>query len=457
MAGRAATEVTSEGAAKVWDPLMPFAGSAFNNAHAVCYAMLAYQTAYLKAHYPVQFMAALLAVYRSKEDRVTAFIEECRRRKIKVLPPDVNKSLMDFNIEAEDPGRRTGQESRIRFGLAAIKGVGEACVEEIIRERQSGGPFTHLFEFMDRAKPCGVNRTALEALVKAGAFDGIEPNRRKLLDMLDAAVAFADNANRSRAAGQDSLFGGESADQSMPSYPVLPEAEPLSRTEALTYEKEVMGIYVSDHPLRGMERLINQASSHTCASVAEQEEGVSVRLAGVISGLRTIITKNTGQKMASLSLEDFSGQATVIVFASTYSKLQDYLVRDSVVKVRGVVMHRERPGNGGEKSIEVRLEEIEPLEPVLDLRTGSASPGIVNIKIHRATANQLKEVKNVLGKYPGEYDVLIQVMPEETHLPIFAPMSVCPSPELMEQLGKVLAHAEIEIAGEVSGSRAFVG
>lgn len=470
-------DVAKETAEKVWELLLPFAGYAFNKAHAVCYAMLAYQTAYLKAHYPVEFMAASLAVYRSKEDRVTAFIEDCRRQGINVLPPDVNASLVDFSIETDEAraiapssnGKKAGghhasrngasklptqkltssiasRQSKIRFGLAAIKGIGEGCVEAIIKDREKNGPFRHLFEFMDRTKACGVNRAGLEALVKAGAFDSVDRNRRKLLDMVDAAVAFADSSNRMRAAGQAALFSGDSAEHNMPSYPVLPEAEPFTRAELLALEKEVMGIYVSDHPLRGMEKLLSCSASHTCASVVEQEEGTPVRLAGVIASLRTIITKNTGQKMASLMLEDFTGQASVIVFASTYAKLSDRLVRDSVVKVKGVVMHRERPGNGGEKSIEVRLEEVEPLlEPMLDLHTNGSSPGTIEIRIHQATERQLLGLKDVLAKHPGTFDVKIQIMPADSYLPIPAPHSVEPSDGLFSEIKGLITKAEVEV------------
>jgi DNA polymerase III subunit alpha len=459
MDGCSANGVTEEAAEKVWELLLPFAGYAFNKAHSVCYAMLAYQTAYLKANYPVEYMAALLAVYRSKEDRVTAFIEDCRKRKIKVLPPDVNKSMMDFSIEdaaatAASNGHKNGKKgdvdshpTAIRFGLAAIKGVGEGCVEAIIRDREKNGPYTHLYEFMDRTKPCGVNRSALEALIKAGAFDSVDRNRRKLLDLVDAAVMFADTNNRSRLAGQDSLFGGDAADSSMPSYPVLPDAEPFTRSETLAMEKEVMGIYVSDHPLRGMEKLVQQAATHTCGVIPELEDGAPVRLAGVIAGLRTIITKQTGQKMATLVLEDFSGQTGVIVFAATYAKLQEMLVKDTVVKVKGTVMHRERQG---EKTIEVRLEEIESLEPTLALSPTSGSAGLIDIMLNRATESQLRELRYVLQRHPGTYDVRIQILPVETGFSFFASQTVEPCKALLEDLRALLPNAEVTVCANDS-------
>ncbi|MBC8065412.1 MAG: DNA polymerase III subunit alpha, partial [Chlorobia bacterium] len=225
MAGIADHGVSPANGEKIWEMLLPFAGYAFNKAHAVCYAILAYQTAYLKANYPVEYMAALLAVYRSKEDRVIAFIEECRRKKIKVLPPDVNAPSVDFQIE---------HGTSIRFGLVAIKGVGESIVEAIIKERESAGSFRHLFEFTDRVKTAGLNKTALEALIKAGALDGIDPNRRKLLNVAEAALMFADSANKNRLAGQDSLFGGgKESESSAISFPVLPDSEDNTRSERL--------------------------------------------------------------------------------------------------------------------------------------------------------------------------------------------------------------------------------
>ncbi|HWD38706.1 MAG TPA: DNA polymerase III subunit alpha, partial [Fimbriimonas sp.] len=192
MEGAEAQGVRVEAAERVWELLQPFAGYAFNKAHAVCYSILAYQTGYLKANYPVEYMAALLSVYLSKEDRVTTCIEECRRLKIPVLQPDINKSQGGFVIE---------NGKAIRFGLLAIKGVGEGVTEGIIKDREENGPYLHLYEFAERTKQFGMNRTALEALIRAGALDTIEPNRKKLLNVADGALQFADLQNRSRLAG----------------------------------------------------------------------------------------------------------------------------------------------------------------------------------------------------------------------------------------------------------------
>jgi len=453
MKGAEENDVSAAVANKVWELLLPFAGYAFNKARSVCYAMLAYQTAYLKANYPVEYMAALMAVYRSKEDRVVSCIEECRRMKIPVLQPDVNSSEMDFTIEAVTNLSRNGKTSTvtqsIRFGLAAIKGVGESCAEAILNERLENGPYIHLYEFAERTKAFGVNRTALEALVKAGAFDSIDRNRRKLLDVVDGAIVFAESSLRSRQAGQDSLFGEEPEVGLMPSYPFLPDTEPLNRREVLAMEKEVMGIYVSAHPLRGYERLLQMSSGNSCASIMEAEEGKHVKLAGVIAGLRTSITKSRGEKMAILTLEDFSGQTSVTVFPATYAKFSDILIKDSVVKLSGVVMHRERPGNGGEKSIEIRMEEASPLEPTLDLTTSNLtdSVGTVVIQVYRATKAELEKLSNVLRQHKGEFETQLQIMGKEQTLPIFLPITVEPSNAFQDAVKKILSQAKVEVHG----------
>lgn len=452
--GCAKNGIGDDVAKKVWELLLPFAGYAFNKAHAVCYAMIAYQTAFLKANYPVEYMAALLGVYRDKEDRVVSCIEECRRMKIAVVPPDVNKSGLDFTIEASQASKgKNGKDSHgsvIRFGLAAIKGVGEGIARGLIAERAEHGPFIHLFEFADRMKPHGINRSVVEALVKAGALDSIDGNRKKHLDMVDAAVAFADNANRNRLAGQDSLFEG-GGDTSAPSYPALPEPEALGRAELLALEKEVLGIYVSDHPLRGYERSVQRAATHTCASIAELEEGTQVKLAGVIAGMRTAISKQSGKRWATLMLEDFTGQVPVTAFPATFERLNEHLVKDTVVEMSGVVSHRERMGGGGDKTIEVRLEDIKPMDQLsLEGMASSTSAGTLVIKVHRATRPQLRELYDVLRGFPGDFEVLIQIAPKDTHLPIYVPIAVAPTPNLREAVKKTLSHADTEIIGNAS-------
>jgi len=424
--------VALKSAEAVWQLLLPFAGYAFNKAHAVCYAILAYQTAWLKANFPVEYMAALLSVYLDKEDRVTACVEECRRQKITVLSPDVNASVKDFSIEGRS----------IRFGLLAIKGVGAGIVEGLIKERAENGPFKHLFEFSERTKPFGMNRTALEALIRAGALDGIDKNRRKLLNHVDGALAYADQMNRSRLAGQDSLFGGDDSGPQSMSMPILPEADMPGRAENLAMEKEVMGIYVSDHPLRGHERTITQACSHTVAQALELDDNQHVKLAGVVAKLRTIVTKSEGKKMATITLEDFTGQIGAIAFPATYEKLREIMQKDMVVTISGFVMHREMRG---EKSVEIRLEDLKPLESTLDLGKNSDSVGTVKVYLPRATETELRQFRRLVDEFPGDYELMVQILPEDSHLPYFPAQHVNPTEAFVRVARQRLTRAKIEV------------
>ncbi len=441
--GAEAQGVKQEVAERVWELLLPFAGYAFNKAHAVCYAILAYQTAYLKANYPVEYMAALLSSYLSKEDRVTTCIEECRRLKIPVLPPDVNCSTVGFSIE---------NGTAVRFGMAAIKGVGEGLVEGLITERTENGPFIHLFELCARTKAAGMNRTALEALIRAGALDGIDPNRKKHLNAAEGALQYAEQLNRSRLAGQVSLFEKDAAEPAASHCPPLPEFEPPSRSERLAMEKEVMGIYVSDHPLRGHERTVTQHATHTVAATAELEENSFVKVAGVIAKYRTIITKSEGKRMATVVLEDFTGQIGAIAFPATYEKLKEVLVKDSVVQVSGYVMHRELRG---EKSIEIRIEDVKPLEPTLDLGPtgGGGAAGTVKIRLSRATERQVVRLRTILEEFPGDYQVMLQITPEENHLPFYPIHHVNPSDTFLRAIKESLVRGDVSVEHEADGGK----
>ena len=424
--------VDPKAAEEVWQLLLPFAGYAFNKAHAVCYSILAYQTAWLKANYPVEYMAALLSVYLDKEDRVTACVEECRRQKITVLSPDVNCSIKDFSIE--------GGKS-IRFGLLAIKGVGAGIVEGIIKEREENGEFKHLFEFAERTKPYGMNRTALEALIRAGALDTIDRNRRKHLNHVDGALAYADQMNRSRLAGQDSLFGGDSGPASM-SLPMLPDADMPSRSENLAMEKEVMGIYVSDHPLRGFERVLATNCSHTIAQALELSDGEHVRLAGVLAKVRTMITKKDGRKMAAITIEDFSGQINATIFPSSYEKLRDRLLKDSVIQVTGWISHQEMRG---EKTVEIRLEDLKPLEGTLELGAIDDSIGTVRVMLPKAKPTEIREFRRLVDEFPGDYELILQITPETDYLPLYLTQHVNPSEIFLRAAKEKLSSAKIEV------------
>jgi DNA polymerase-3 subunit alpha len=328
--------------------------------------------------------------------------------------------------------------------MVAIKGVGESIVEAIIAEREASGPFTHLYEFCERTKAAGINRTAVEALIRAGALDSIDPNRNKLLNHVDGALQFAEIQHRAKLAGQDSLFGEADAAQGVSHFPALPECDRPTRSENLAMEKEVMGIYVSDHPLRGHERTISQNSSHTCAAALEADESVFVRLAGVIAKMKTIVTKAEGKRMASLTLEDFSGQIGMTVFPATFEKLRDVLQKDSVVQVAGYISHREMRG---EKQVEVRVEDVKPLEGSLEIGFDgpSQAAGTVTITVRRATSTQIAELKSLVDEHPGDYQVIVQVASGNVSIPVYLVQHVNPTETFVKAVKKGLTSGEIEV------------
>ena len=408
-AGTDANGISRDCAERIWELLIPFAGYAFNKAHSVCYAILSFQTAWLKANYPVEYMAALMAVYREKEDRIVAFIDDCRRRGIPVMRPDVNASDFDFRIQSRTAKKKT--EKAIRFGLGAIKGLGDGLAEAILKEREENGPYSHLFEFCERTKVAGLNRTALDALIKAGAFDSIDSNRTKLLYYAEAALMYADAQTRDRAVGQGVMAFDDNAhaEKAAVYYRDLPDVPAGDRLTSLAHEKEAMGVYLSDHPLRGMEGSIARASTVTCDALEDLEDGVSVRIAGIISAIRIMHSKKTGQPMCSFTLEDFSGQAKLMAFSNQYGRFRELLVKDGLIRVSGRMGTRE--GRGGETERELRIDDIAVLEgqPDVPLHPVIGGMGTLTVSIPKATAGEVRRLKNLVLASRGEYRLRLVV------------------------------------------------
>ncbi len=445
MAGTKENGITEENAEKIWELLLPFAGYAFNKAHAVCYAFISYQTAYLKANYTVEYMAALLAVYKDREDKVINFIEECRRLNIDVLSPDVNRSEAGFTIEGKS----------IRFGLVAIKGVGESLVEAILTSRREDGDYKNIFDFAERLKPHNLNKAGLESLIKAGAFDNLDKHRNRLLQSVEIAMAYADSRMKAAASGQGSLFDdAPNEDGENFNYPPLPDkVDMLKKSEKLALEKEVMGIYISDHPLRGYESAFAKLNKNTVSSIEELSDGTSVTLAGLFAGVRTIITKAKGQKMAVATLEDFTGQISCTIFPATYDKFHEMVYKDALVYLRGKVVHREKLGST-EKIVEVRVEEISSLEKLVGVQgeyqsvnNSDNTNGTLVLKIKDATKRELKALKDILSKSFGKHGVIIQVNTGDAILPIELVHTVDISPGLLQSIKRTVPSSEYEVIG----------
>lgn len=325
-----------------------------HNSHAADYAVITVQTAYLKAHYPVEYMAALLLIERDKTEKVVNFINECRRMGVDVLPPDVNYSGLDFEIQElpEDVESLAIRDvnlgynfpvpegSAIRFGMAAVKNVGEGPVKVILEAREEGGPFKSLEEFCDRVDLRQVNKRSMECLIKVGAFDRFG-RRSQLLAVLDQMVAHSGSVHNARESGQLSMFdmmGDEAAAEATPI--MLPDMEEAKGKDRLQWEKELLGVYAMSHPMQHIAVDLGKIVTCQCNELNESHDGQNVTMAGMIAGARTIVTKK-GDPMAFVTLEDLGGQCDVVVFPRTYTEEKEKLVLDTVVLVKGTAQTRE--------------------------------------------------------------------------------------------------------------------
>ena len=325
---------TREMAETFWTQLEEFANYCFNKSHAACYGLIAYWTAYLKAHYPDAFMAALMTSDHDDIDRLAIEITECKHMGLEVLAPDVNQSYVEFGV--------VPAAKQVRFGMAAVKGVGVGAVEEIIRAREADGPFKSVEDFAKRVSTSKVNRKAWESLVKAGAFD-VLGDRSDLLFNLDTILAFASKLQKEALSGQVDMFAALGGDKLMPSVELKASPVKYTSKEQLMWERELLGLYISAHPLDNYDAFFEEQTIplHACTP---QIDGQKVSVGGLVSTVRTIVTK-AGTKMAFVGIEDKTSEMELIVFPRLYEQLGDSLQQDAVLKVSGTVNARDRDGN----------------------------------------------------------------------------------------------------------------
>jgi DNA polymerase III subunit alpha len=323
----------------------PFAGYGFNKSHAAAYGWIAYQTAYLKANFPLQYFAALMSSVRDKTDKLVEYIDEAKKMGIAVLPPDVNASLVDFTVVGE----------QIRFGLAAVKGVGEGAVRSILETRENSGAFTDLFDLVSRVDVKAVNRKVYEALIKCGALDTLPGNRAQLLDALDSALEVASREARDREMGQASLFG--MIEEPHPS--LAPSLRPLpapTTMELLGWEKETLGIFVSGHPLADVAEALSRTGAVPVRELRNLEDDSQVKIAGLITSVRRTLTKAQAQMLIA-TVEDTTGAIECVVFPKQYTDLQARFIEDGIVIITGRLRLRERRGStpGEETPLELNV------------------------------------------------------------------------------------------------------
>ncbi len=388
MNGARVNNLDMEKAGQIFDLMAKFAGYGFNKSHSAAYALIAYQTARLKPHYPAQFMAALLSCDVSNTDKVVLYINECKEHEIDVLPPDINESDQDFTVVND----------RIRFGLAAVKNVGGAALDSIMEERAKDGPFKSLGDLCARVDSRKVNKRVIESLVKAGAFDSLGARRSQLFAILDQAMEHAQAAQRDKESGQLSLFSLMPAAVKEKSTVIpLPDIAEWPEQEKLAAEKETVGFYITGHPLDDFRRELNSITATKISDLAELNDNVAVRVGGLFSSYKEHKSKK-GERMAFAVLEDTVGRVEVLVFPATFARAFHLLEGGQPVIVQGKLQKEEEQG------AKIIADEILSLD---EARLQYTSATQIMVKADLVNTSKLEELKKVLRQNHGPCPVLL--------------------------------------------------
>jgi DNA polymerase-3 subunit alpha len=407
----------------LWDILVPFSDYAFNKAHTAGYGLVSYWTAYLKANFPAEYMAALLESVKDDKDKSAVYLGECRRMGIKVLPPDVNDSDSDYTPRGTD----------IRFGLSAVRNVGGNVVDGLVEARTSKGRFGSFDDFLEKVPISVVNKRVVESLIKAGAFDSLGESRKGLLAVHEARIDSILDIKRNEAIGQDSLFGGlddTSADVVTWAPPPIPTAE-WDKSTLLGYEREMLGLYVSDHPLNGVEHVLAAAVDLPISAVHSDDvsDGRTVTVGGLVTSVQRKVTKQ-GNVWAIATLEDLEASLDVMLFPASYQLVGPHVVPDAVLLVKG------RVSKSDEEATKLIASEV----TVPDLSTGDQGPVVVTIPAARCIPPVVDRFKQVLADHPGvtEVRLAIQNGPRTTVVRLDDRLRVTPSPALYGDLKALL-------------------
>jgi DNA polymerase-3 subunit alpha len=411
---------------KIFDLMEQFAGYGFNKSHSAAYAYLAYVTAYLKAHYPLEFMSALLTSEISNSDKVVKYINECREMGIPVLAPDVNSSGKDFTPDGQG----------IRMGLCAIRNLGATAADSIRAARQSGGAFKSLYDFCERVDLTSVNRRIVENLIKCGAMSSLGGNRAQLTALIENAMESGQRAWKDRLNGQAGLFGmgaGESEPIEHP-LPPLPDWTPQQK---LASEKEVLGIYVTGHPLDEYAAKVTELATHSTETLEGLEKGVEVALCGILTGIQRKRNRE-GKLWASMQLEDRTGRVESMVFTTQYDRLLAALVEDQAVLVRGLVL----PEDSGPPKLSV--QEIIPLRVArLDL------PTLISIRVavgSNGTPDKAQALNQLFVQKPGETEVRLRLEKSRDFSVILdVTRKVRPDKEFWSEVERICGPESVEI------------
>ncbi|GIG23147.1 DNA-directed DNA polymerase [Cellulomonas chitinilytica] len=376
----------------LWDILLPFSDYAFNKAHSAAYGVISYWTAYLKANYPTEYMAALLTSVRDDKDKSALYLGECRHMGITVLPPDVNSSSANFTAVGSD----------IRFGLTAVRNVGANVVDAIVRTREEKGAFSSFTDFLDKVPAVVCNKRTIESLIKAGAFDSLGHPRRALLLVHEQAVDSVIGVKRKEAEGQFDLFADlMGGDDDGPGFAVtIPDLPDWDKKQRLAFEREMLGLYVSDHPLSGIEHVLAAAADVSIATLLADEarpDGSTVVIAGLVTSLQRKMSKQ-GNPWAAVTIEDMEGSVEIMFFGETYLAYSTVLAEDAVVVVRGRVRRRDET---------MQLQAMEVSLP--DVSQAADAPVVVSMAVARCTPPVVERLREVLSTHPGVTEVHLRL------------------------------------------------
>ena len=424
LAGMRANGFSDDATKALWDVLVPFSDYAFNKAHSAAYGVISYWTGYLKAHYPAEYMAALLTSVSDDKDKSAVYLNECRRMKIDVLPPDINESYVSF----------AAVEDRIRFGLGAIRNVGAQVVEHIKQARENKGAFTGFHDFLDKVPGSVLNRRTVESLVKAGAFDQFGHSRRALAEICENSVDEAARRKKAEEHGDvgfdfDALFDQD--DQPQPER--VPDTPEWSKRELLALERDMLGLYVSDHPLSGMEMGLRRESDMTVSQLLDSspEEGTVVTIAGLITSVSHRVARNSGNPYGQATLEDFTGELSLLFLGKSYTENQSLLQPDQIVSVRGRVQERD-------DSVIIHGQSVQALHIQPSSADEYDGPLTLNVPEHHATADVLRALDEALERHEGVSEVRLRLVNGSVARVFQLPRRVAVSTELIGEVKSVL-------------------
>ena len=415
---------------KIFDLMEQFAGYGFNKSHSAAYAYLAFVTAYLKAHYPVDFMAALLTSETGNTAKVVKYINECREMGITVLPPDVNASDWNFTPDSTAPNGKG-----IRFGLGAIKNLGPNAVEAIRVAREKLGRFLSIYEFCENVDLSSINRRMIESLIRAGAMDSLEGTRAQLFAAVEGAMEAGQRVWRDRECGQGGLFGDFGGDDSPVEKP-LPQVPDWTGREKLQGEKEMLGYYVTGHPLDHYADKVSELATHDTGNLEGLEKGMEVALCGVLTGITR--KRNREQKpWAALQIEDRAGAIEGLVFATAFERLAAQVVEDKAVLVRGLVLPEE---NAPPK---ISIQDIQPLETA---RVNLPKLLSIRVWLGRNGSDKPAALQELFRSKPGESEVRLRLeMPRDFSVILDVPAKVRPDREFRAAIEKICGPDCVEV------------